>query len=40
MLRLLTNTTLVEERSVPEVRVGGFYELELGDHAISLSVGA
>jgi len=40
MLRLLTNNTLVEERSVPEVRVGGFYEVGLGDHAISLSVGA
>ena len=40
MLRLLTNNTLVEERSVPEVRVGGFYKVGLGDHAISPSVGA
>jgi hypothetical protein len=40
MLRLLTNNTLVEEKSVPEVRVGGFYEVGLGDHANSLSVGA
>ena len=35
---LLTNVILAEEESVPEVRVGGFYEVGLGDHAISLSV--
>ena len=40
MLRLLTNNTLVEEKSVPEVRVGGFYEVGLGDHVMCLFVGA
>ena len=40
MHRLLINVILAEEESVPEVRVGGFYVVGLGDHAISLSVGA
>ena len=40
MLRLLTDNTLVEEKSVPEVRVGGFYEVGLGDHVMCLFVGA
>jgi len=37
---LLTNDTLVGEESVPEERVGGFYEVGLGDHIIVLFVGA
>jgi len=37
---LLTNDTLVREESVPEERVGGFYEVGLGDHIIVLFVGA